>query len=246
MWGWGPYGVCCPIVRDMGLGSGGGGIWGRRGGGGGFILTPPHIPPPIYPRSEPPCPDLGCAADRPYSRLLPSVTHCGFLYKTPSMAKALSERKGQEGMGGGPQKWGGGGLRGTPPTPPYVGAGGEGCGVVRSGGYGPPHPPFFLGLWGAGRCAGTIGGRGGLWGGVGDPGGWGARGGVWVALNGHGWVLVALGGLGGAQGVMGGLGWPQMVMGGYWWHWVALGGHGWPWVALGGHGWPWGAMGGLG
>ncbi|XP_046760150.1 arf-GAP with Rho-GAP domain, ANK repeat and PH domain-containing protein 1 isoform X1 [Gallus gallus] len=46
--------------------------------------------------SEPPCPDLGCAADRPYSRLLPSVTHCGFLYKTPSMAKALSERKGQE------------------------------------------------------------------------------------------------------------------------------------------------------
>lgn len=35
--------------------------------------------------------------EKPYSVHLPSITHNGFLYKTPSMAKPISERKGPEG-----------------------------------------------------------------------------------------------------------------------------------------------------
>ncbi|XP_021239862.1 arf-GAP with Rho-GAP domain, ANK repeat and PH domain-containing protein 1 [Numida meleagris] len=46
--------------------------------------------------SEPPCLEVGGSAEKHYSVLLPSVTHSGFLYKTPSMAKPLSERKAQE------------------------------------------------------------------------------------------------------------------------------------------------------
>ncbi|CAM9603823.1 unnamed protein product [Bubo scandiacus] len=46
--------------------------------------------------SEMPRLELGGSEEKPYSVLLPSVTHNGFLYKTPSMAKPVGERKGQE------------------------------------------------------------------------------------------------------------------------------------------------------
>lgn len=38
-----------------------------------------------------------CSEEKPYSVHLPSITHSGFLYKTPSMVKPISERKGPEG-----------------------------------------------------------------------------------------------------------------------------------------------------
>lgn len=38
-----------------------------------------------------------CSEEKPYSVQLPSITHNGFLYKTPSMVKPISERKGPEG-----------------------------------------------------------------------------------------------------------------------------------------------------
>uniref|UniRef100_A0A669QIS5 ArfGAP with RhoGAP domain, ankyrin repeat and PH domain 1 n=1 Tax=Phasianus colchicus TaxID=9054 RepID=A0A669QIS5_PHACC len=94
--GWGPYGVllphntgygvgvpmgfCCPSQGDLGLGS----LWGFAALNVGLLC------------SEPPCPDLGCGAAEPYTEPLPCVTHCGFLYKTPSVAKPHSERRGQE------------------------------------------------------------------------------------------------------------------------------------------------------
>ncbi|XP_014814814.1 PREDICTED: arf-GAP with Rho-GAP domain, ANK repeat and PH domain-containing protein 1, partial [Calidris pugnax] len=40
--------------------------------------------------------EMGGSEERPYSVPPPSVTHNGFLYKTPSMAKPVGERKGQE------------------------------------------------------------------------------------------------------------------------------------------------------
>ncbi|XP_061846141.1 arf-GAP with Rho-GAP domain, ANK repeat and PH domain-containing protein 1 isoform X2 [Colius striatus] len=46
--------------------------------------------------SEAPRLEVGGSEEKPYSVPLPSVTHHGFLYKTPSMAKPVSERKGQE------------------------------------------------------------------------------------------------------------------------------------------------------
>ncbi|XP_068275049.1 arf-GAP with Rho-GAP domain, ANK repeat and PH domain-containing protein 1 [Nyctibius grandis] len=46
--------------------------------------------------SEPPRLEVGGSEAKPYSVPLPSVTHNGFLYKTPSMAKAVGERKGPE------------------------------------------------------------------------------------------------------------------------------------------------------
>uniref|UniRef100_A0A8C8AR51 ArfGAP with RhoGAP domain, ankyrin repeat and PH domain 1 n=1 Tax=Otus sunia TaxID=257818 RepID=A0A8C8AR51_9STRI len=46
--------------------------------------------------SETPRLELGGSEEKPYSVPLPSVTHNGFLYKTPSMAKPVGERKGQE------------------------------------------------------------------------------------------------------------------------------------------------------
>lgn len=62
---------------------------------------------------------MGGSEEKPYSVPLPSVTHNGFLYKTPSMAKPVGERKGQEGtwgpMGQGNRGAGGvGGLRASP------------------------------------------------------------------------------------------------------------------------------------
>lgn len=59
--------------------------------------------------AETPRLEVGGSEEKHYSVSLPSVTHNGFLYKTPSMAKPVSERKGQEGMGGPP----GLGSRGT-------------------------------------------------------------------------------------------------------------------------------------
>ena len=41
--------------------------------------------------------EVGGSEEKPYSVPLPSVTYNGFLYKTPSMAKPVGERKGQEG-----------------------------------------------------------------------------------------------------------------------------------------------------
>ncbi|XP_015500020.1 arf-GAP with Rho-GAP domain, ANK repeat and PH domain-containing protein 1 isoform X5 [Parus major] len=46
--------------------------------------------------SEPPRLEMVCSEEKPYSVHLPSVTHNGFLYKTPSMVKPISERKGPE------------------------------------------------------------------------------------------------------------------------------------------------------
>uniref|UniRef100_A0A8V5H577 Uncharacterized protein n=1 Tax=Melopsittacus undulatus TaxID=13146 RepID=A0A8V5H577_MELUD len=46
--------------------------------------------------SEPPRLGGGGSEERLYSVPLPSVTHHGFLYKTPSMAKPIGERKGPE------------------------------------------------------------------------------------------------------------------------------------------------------
>uniref|UniRef100_A0A8C3CKW2 ArfGAP with RhoGAP domain, ankyrin repeat and PH domain 1 n=1 Tax=Cairina moschata TaxID=8855 RepID=A0A8C3CKW2_CAIMO len=46
--------------------------------------------------SETPRLEVGGGEEKHYSVLLPCVTHNGFLYKTPSMAKPVSERKGQE------------------------------------------------------------------------------------------------------------------------------------------------------
>uniref|UniRef100_A0A672UYV7 ArfGAP with RhoGAP domain, ankyrin repeat and PH domain 1 n=1 Tax=Strigops habroptila TaxID=2489341 RepID=A0A672UYV7_STRHB len=46
--------------------------------------------------SEPPRLEVGGSEEKPYSVPLPSVTHHGFLYKTPSMAKPIGERKGPE------------------------------------------------------------------------------------------------------------------------------------------------------
>ncbi|XP_037984376.1 arf-GAP with Rho-GAP domain, ANK repeat and PH domain-containing protein 1 isoform X4 [Motacilla alba alba] len=46
--------------------------------------------------SEPPRLEMVCSEEKPYSVHLPSVTHNGFLYKTPSMVKPISERKGLE------------------------------------------------------------------------------------------------------------------------------------------------------
>uniref|UniRef100_A0A8B9UZS8 ArfGAP with RhoGAP domain, ankyrin repeat and PH domain 1 n=1 Tax=Anas zonorhyncha TaxID=75864 RepID=A0A8B9UZS8_9AVES len=40
--------------------------------------------------------EVGGGEEKHYSVLLPCVTHNGFLYKTPSMAKPVNERKGQE------------------------------------------------------------------------------------------------------------------------------------------------------
>ncbi|KAM6212419.1 arf-GAP with Rho-GAP domain, ANK repeat and PH domain-containing protein 1 isoform 2-T2 [Sarcoramphus papa] len=46
--------------------------------------------------SETPRLEVGGSEEKPYSVPLPSVTYNGFLYKTPSMAKPVGERKGQE------------------------------------------------------------------------------------------------------------------------------------------------------
>uniref|UniRef100_A0A8C3MEN2 ArfGAP with RhoGAP domain, ankyrin repeat and PH domain 1 n=1 Tax=Geospiza parvula TaxID=87175 RepID=A0A8C3MEN2_GEOPR len=46
--------------------------------------------------SEPPRLEMVCSEEKPYSVPLPSITHNGFLYKTPSMVKPISERKGPE------------------------------------------------------------------------------------------------------------------------------------------------------
>ncbi|XP_067162071.1 arf-GAP with Rho-GAP domain, ANK repeat and PH domain-containing protein 1 isoform X2 [Apteryx mantelli] len=46
--------------------------------------------------SETPRLEAGSSGEKHYSVLLPSVTHHGFLYKTPSMAKPVGERKGLE------------------------------------------------------------------------------------------------------------------------------------------------------
>ncbi|XP_053791155.1 arf-GAP with Rho-GAP domain, ANK repeat and PH domain-containing protein 1 isoform X3 [Vidua chalybeata] len=46
--------------------------------------------------SEPPRLEMVCSEEKPYSVHLPSITHNGFLYKTPSMVKPISERKGRE------------------------------------------------------------------------------------------------------------------------------------------------------
>ncbi|KAF2976409.1 hypothetical protein EK904_005552 [Melospiza melodia maxima] len=46
--------------------------------------------------SEPPRLEMVCSEEKPYSVHLPSITHNGFLYKTPSMVKPISERKGPE------------------------------------------------------------------------------------------------------------------------------------------------------
>ncbi|XP_066428069.1 arf-GAP with Rho-GAP domain, ANK repeat and PH domain-containing protein 1 isoform X4 [Molothrus aeneus] len=46
--------------------------------------------------SEPPRLEMVCSEEKPYSVHLPSITHNGFLYKTPSMVKPISERKGLE------------------------------------------------------------------------------------------------------------------------------------------------------
>ncbi|XP_052668653.1 arf-GAP with Rho-GAP domain, ANK repeat and PH domain-containing protein 1 isoform X2 [Harpia harpyja] len=46
--------------------------------------------------SETPRLEVGGSEEKPYLVPLPSVTHNGFLYKTPSMAKPVGERKGQE------------------------------------------------------------------------------------------------------------------------------------------------------
>ncbi|OWK62710.1 Arf-GAP with Rho-GAP domain, ANK repeat and PH domain-containing protein 1 [Lonchura striata] len=46
--------------------------------------------------SEPPRLEVMCSEEKPYSVHLPSITHNGFLYKTPSMVKPISERKGPE------------------------------------------------------------------------------------------------------------------------------------------------------
>ncbi|RMC12006.1 hypothetical protein DUI87_11139 [Hirundo rustica rustica] len=46
--------------------------------------------------SEPPRLERMCSEEKPYSVHLPSITHSGFLYKTPSMIKPISERKGPE------------------------------------------------------------------------------------------------------------------------------------------------------
>ncbi|XP_072775827.1 arf-GAP with Rho-GAP domain, ANK repeat and PH domain-containing protein 1 isoform X2 [Taeniopygia guttata] len=46
--------------------------------------------------SEPPRLEVVCSEEKPYSVHLPSITHNGFLYKTPSMVKPISERKGPE------------------------------------------------------------------------------------------------------------------------------------------------------
>ncbi|XP_064297678.1 arf-GAP with Rho-GAP domain, ANK repeat and PH domain-containing protein 1 isoform X1 [Phalacrocorax carbo] len=46
--------------------------------------------------SETPRLEVGGSEEKPYSVPLPSVTHNGFLYKTPSMAKPVGERKGPE------------------------------------------------------------------------------------------------------------------------------------------------------
>lgn len=47
--------------------------------------------------AEPPRLEMVGSEEKPYSVHLPSITHNGFLYKTPSMAKPISERKGPEG-----------------------------------------------------------------------------------------------------------------------------------------------------
>lgn len=47
--------------------------------------------------AETPRLEVGISQEKAYSVPLPSVTHNGFLYKTPSMAKPLGERKGTEG-----------------------------------------------------------------------------------------------------------------------------------------------------
>ncbi|XP_075775744.1 arf-GAP with Rho-GAP domain, ANK repeat and PH domain-containing protein 1 isoform X1 [Pelodiscus sinensis] len=46
--------------------------------------------------SEIPRVETGSSAEKHYSVVLPSVTHNGFLYKTPSMAKPVHERKSRE------------------------------------------------------------------------------------------------------------------------------------------------------
>uniref|UniRef100_A0A8D2PXU4 ArfGAP with RhoGAP domain, ankyrin repeat and PH domain 1 n=1 Tax=Zosterops lateralis melanops TaxID=1220523 RepID=A0A8D2PXU4_ZOSLA len=46
--------------------------------------------------SEPPRLEMVCGEEKHYSVHLPSITHSGFLYKTPSMVKPISERKGPE------------------------------------------------------------------------------------------------------------------------------------------------------
>ncbi|XP_068786953.1 arf-GAP with Rho-GAP domain, ANK repeat and PH domain-containing protein 1 isoform X3 [Struthio camelus] len=46
--------------------------------------------------SETPRLEVGSGGEKHYSALLPSVAHHGFLYKTPSMAKPVGERKGLE------------------------------------------------------------------------------------------------------------------------------------------------------
>uniref|UniRef100_A0A8C0HPA4 ArfGAP with RhoGAP domain, ankyrin repeat and PH domain 1 n=1 Tax=Buteo japonicus TaxID=224669 RepID=A0A8C0HPA4_9AVES len=46
--------------------------------------------------AETPRLEVGGSEEKTYSVPLPSVTHNGFLYKTPSMAKPVGERKGQE------------------------------------------------------------------------------------------------------------------------------------------------------
>lgn len=47
--------------------------------------------------AEPPRLEMVCGEEKHYSVHLPSITHSGFLYKTPSMVKPISERKGPEG-----------------------------------------------------------------------------------------------------------------------------------------------------
>lgn len=82
-------------------------------------FMPPSPPPSrapcqaVTPSAETPRLEVGGSEEKHYSVLLPCVTHNGFLYKTPSMAKPVSERKGQEGTWGttGWGKRGAGGWR---------------------------------------------------------------------------------------------------------------------------------------
>lgn len=66
----------------------------------------------VLPSAETPRLEVGGGEEKHYSVLLPCVTHNGFLYKTPSMAKPVSERKGQEGTWG-PMGRGGKGVWGV-------------------------------------------------------------------------------------------------------------------------------------
>uniref|UniRef100_A0A8B9PCH6 ArfGAP with RhoGAP domain, ankyrin repeat and PH domain 1 n=1 Tax=Apteryx owenii TaxID=8824 RepID=A0A8B9PCH6_APTOW len=68
----------------------------RQVPGGQVPPLPPALRQPGGARQETPRLEAGSSGEKHYSVLLPSVTHHGFLYKTPSMAKPVGERKGPE------------------------------------------------------------------------------------------------------------------------------------------------------